>query len=47
MVQYGRRLKIFGLRYHISNTTEGHLVSLVDAINKLLRWRAPGEANGS
>lgn len=47
MVLYGRRLKLFGLRYHISNTAEGHLVSLVDAINKLLRWRAPGESNGS
>lgn len=24
-----------------------HLVSLVDAINKLLRWRVPCEADGS
>lgn len=23
-----------------------YLVSLVDAINKLLRWRVPGEADG-
>lgn len=26
---------------------EPYLVSLVDAINKLLRWRIPGEADGS